>query len=320
VPISCIIPNYNHEKYLDERLQTVLGQNLKHFECIFLDDGSSDGSNSIFNKYLKLDSRLHGYFNTSNSGSTFFQWNKGIALAKNNIITIQESDDSSHPDLFESLYEEITRDSSIVLVFSQSYIIDSFSNILGLWEYTDLDFNSSFLMDGIEFINRFLIHSNHIPNASAVMFRKDIFDLVGGANPKFKANGDWLLWLKMLCHGKIAFISRPLNKYRRHKESVTFKNISVSTSDYFEKYSMSLRKEYSQYLISLNDKHLMPIVQLNKKYISFDQGHLSLHMLKQKKHFLSFYHLLMATIQGGFKTYYFKTYLLDFCNNLFKKS
>ncbi len=317
--ISCIIPNYNHEKYLDERLQTVLAQNLKDFECIFLDDGSSDGSNSIFNQYLRLNPSLQGCFNSSNSGSTFSQWNKGVALANNNLIAIQESDDASHPALFESLYEEITRDANIVMAFSQSYIIDSSSTVLGLWEYNGINFSSSFVMDGIEFINRFLIHSNHIPNASAVLFRKDIFDLVGGANPDFKANGDWLLWLKMLCHGKIAYISRPLNMYRRHNNSVTFKNNSVSSSDYFEMYSMSLRKDYLKYLNTLNDKKIKPIVQTNKKYISFDEGHLSLHMLKKKKYFQSLSHLFIATVQGGLKTYFLKTYLFDFYNHLFKK-
>jgi hypothetical protein len=190
---------------------------------------------------------------------------------------------------------------------------------MGLWEYTDLDFTSSFVMDGVDFIHRFLIHSNHIPNASAVMYRKDIFDLVGGTNPAFRTNGDWLLWLKMLCHGKIAYINRPLNMYRRHKDSVTFKNNSISSSDYLEKYSMSLRKEYLKYLYALNDKQVMSIIQINKKYISYDQGHLSLHMLKKKNYFYSLYHLLMATIHGGFKIYYLKTYFLDFCNSLFKR-
>jgi glycosyltransferase involved in cell wall biosynthesis len=318
--ISCIIPNYNHEKYLDERILTVLNQNLNQFECIFLDDGSSDSSTSIFKKYLKIDPRLHGYFNSSNSGSTFYQWNKGVALAKTNLIAIQESDDASHPELFSSLHDVITRDSNIVLVFSQSYVVDSSSKVLGLWEYTDLDFSTSFVMDGIEFINRFLIHGNRIPNASAVLFRKDVFDLVGGANPIFKANGDWLLWLMMLCHGKIAYISRPLNMYRRHKNSVTFKNNSVSSANYIEMYSMSLRKEYLKYLNTLNNKQLKSIVQTNKKYISFDEGHLSLHMLKKKKYFQSLYHLFIATTQGGIKTYFLKTYLFDFYNHLFKKS
>jgi hypothetical protein len=107
--------------------------------------------------------------------------------------------------------------------------------------------------------------------------------------------------------------------YRRHKESVSFKNSSISSSDYLEKYSMSLRKEYLKYLYALNDKQVMSIIQINKKYISYDQGHLSLHMLKKKNYFYSLYHLLMATIHGGFKIYYLKTYFLDFCNSLFKR-
>ena len=317
--LSIIVPSYNHSRYLDERLGTILHQSFKDFECIILDDASNDGSIKILKEYASKDSRIKLLQNPINSGSTFYQWNKGVALAQNNIIAIQESDDSSHPELFSSLYDEITRDSNIVLVFSRSYIIDSSSKVLGFWEYAELDFTSSFVMDGIEFISKYLIHSNYIHNVSAVLFRKDVFDLVGGANPIHKANGDWLLWLKMLCHGKIAYVNRPLNMYRRHNNSVTFKNNSISSSDYFEMYSMSIRKEYLKYLNTIFDKQLNPIIQINKKYISFDEGHLSLHMLKRKKYFQSLYHLMLATLQGGFKTYYLKTYLFDFYNNLFKK-
>ena len=50
--VTVIIPNYNHAKYLDERLQSVLNQTYSNFEVIVLDDMSSDNSLDIINKYV----------------------------------------------------------------------------------------------------------------------------------------------------------------------------------------------------------------------------------------------------------------------------
>ena len=49
--VSVIIPNYNHEKYLDERIQSVLNQTYTDFEVIILDDVSKDNSKDVIEKY-----------------------------------------------------------------------------------------------------------------------------------------------------------------------------------------------------------------------------------------------------------------------------
>ena len=91
--ISIIVPNYNHEKYLKQRLESVFNQTYSNFEVILLDDCSTDSSLNILAEYIKNSKVSHCIFNEANSGNTFIQWNKGISLAKGDYIWIAESDD-----------------------------------------------------------------------------------------------------------------------------------------------------------------------------------------------------------------------------------
>ena len=91
--VSVIIPNYNHARFLDARIQSVLDQEYPNFEVIILDDNSIDNSLEIISKY-KNHSRVREILvNKENSGSPFIQWGKGIQLAKGHYIWIAESDD-----------------------------------------------------------------------------------------------------------------------------------------------------------------------------------------------------------------------------------
>ena len=83
--VSVIIPNYNHARYLDERIQSVLNQTYQNFEVIILDDKSTDNSVEVINQY-KDDLHVSCIIvNEENSGSTFKQWHKGFELAKGEI-------------------------------------------------------------------------------------------------------------------------------------------------------------------------------------------------------------------------------------------
>ncbi len=176
--VSIIVPNYNHEKYLVQRLECIFNQTYSNFEVILLDDCSSDKSREILLGYAKNPRVSHCVFNTTNSGNTFIQWNKGIELAKGDYIWIAESDDFCELNFLEELIQPVLNDHKIKLVYCQSNKVDEMGKITGSWlNHTDnLDaslFLTSFVMDGNEFIERFLIHKNVIPNASGVLFQKE---------------------------------------------------------------------------------------------------------------------------------------------------
>lgn len=225
--VSIIVPNYNHERFLKQRLESVFNQSYTNFEVILLDDCSTDKSQSILLEYSNHSKVSHCVFNETNSGNTFIQWNKGIFLTKGDYIWIAESDDFCELNFLEELIQTLIQNPEITLVYCQSKRVDESGSIIGNWlAHTDsLDkmlFLESFTLDGNEFIERFLIYKNVVPNASGVLFRKESALVLGhlDLHPFLKYNGDWLFYLKILSNKKIAYVSDSLNCFRYHSQSV----------------------------------------------------------------------------------------------------
>lgn len=99
--VSIIIPVYNREKYLEECLESVLAQSYGDFEVILIDDGSTDGTLDICNKYTILDTR----FNLIQGGheGVSAARNKGLDVAQGEFIFFLDSDDVINPHLLESI-------------------------------------------------------------------------------------------------------------------------------------------------------------------------------------------------------------------------
>lgn len=225
--VSIIVPNYNHEQFLEERLNSILNQSFQNIDLILLDDCSTDNSRKILSKYAQHPKVSNVVYNERNSGNTFLQWKKGISLAKGEIIWIAESDDYSSPKFLETLVDKFNSDAKVALVYCQSFKVNSQGEILESWlNYTrNLDsemFQKDFVCEGKKFIELFLSQKNVIPNASGVIFRKDLYHKVGGVDTDLQLRhcSDWLLYIKLLKDNKVAFISRELNFFRTHEKSV----------------------------------------------------------------------------------------------------
>ncbi len=221
--VSVVVPNYNHERFLKQRLDSIFEQTRQPDEIILLDDGSTDGSRALLRSYSK-DPRVRLDFNDTNSGSPFKQWIKGIEQATGDIVWIAESDDFASPIFLETLLERLMANPAAVLAYCQSWIVDE-SGLRGetMLSWTDavskgrwaVDFQAS----GVEECRRFMFQRATIPNASAVIFRREAFPksrrilkIVRGLNLRF--TGDWLLWAAMAFTGEIEYCSQPLNYWR----------------------------------------------------------------------------------------------------------
>src|ERR1700709_2423208 len=101
--VSIIIPNYNHEKFLDLRITSVLNQTYQDFEVIILDDASTDNSRAVIERYRQHPKVSRIVYNTNNSGSPFSQWEQGMHLAAAEWLWIAESDDYASPGFLSSL-------------------------------------------------------------------------------------------------------------------------------------------------------------------------------------------------------------------------
>ncbi len=310
VLVSVIVPSFNHQLYLKERLISIVQQSFEAFECIILDDASEDNSVEIIDSFVGEDDRIRSFKYLQNSGNTFVQWNKGVHLAKGEFIWLAESDDIADSELLAKLLKPLIEDQDIVLSYCQSHKMNHQGNVTGSWlDYTaDLDsiqFEEDFVMEGIQFIDKFLIKRNVIPNASAVLFRKSIFDKVGGADEMLKTNSDWLTWLKMLCYGKVAYIHNHLNYFRYHSKSVIgLANSLKSENQYSPKFDYILRKNIIQFLKLHSIVLPKRSVEYNKSAIQLDEGNLGLFVLGNGLFLYGWFLILKSSIypklQSGF--------------------
>jgi glycosyltransferase involved in cell wall biosynthesis/chromosome segregation ATPase len=227
--VSVIIPNYNYEHYLDERICSIVEQTCKDIEIIFLDDCSKDNSlkkAETIQKSFNVPFSIHP--NVSNQG-TYRQWQKGIEKAQGDFIWIAEADDSCEPTMLESLLAKM-QDSSVVLAYCQSQRTDANGEITApnnLRHTDSLDkdrWKSDYVEVGVREVVDFLSYRNTIPNVSACLFRKSALVKATKGLEKFRFCGDWLMYCNLLSLGDIAYISTPLNKFRRHSGSTTNSN------------------------------------------------------------------------------------------------
>jgi glycosyltransferase involved in cell wall biosynthesis len=150
--VSVIIPNFNHARFLEQRIDSVLNQTFQDFELILLDDCSTDESRSIISKYTN-DPRVRIEFNEINSGSTFKQWNKGVRLASAKYVWIAESDDWADERLLERLVAVLESDPAVTFAYCQSWRVINNDQLDGFADFY-LDYlnkgrwKSDFRIDG----------------------------------------------------------------------------------------------------------------------------------------------------------------------------
>jgi cellulose synthase/poly-beta-1,6-N-acetylglucosamine synthase-like glycosyltransferase len=223
--VSIIVPNYNHARYLPERLDSVLNQSFADFEVLLMDDCSQDDSRRIIADYATRDPRIRVMLNDQNSGSTFKQWNKGIALTSGDYVWLAESDDVADLTFLEKLVQQLEAHPQAGLACCQSWRTDENGQKYGTWApmLAELDatlWKSDFMLPGPELVRRFMVYSNIIPNASAVLMRRSALAAVGPAPETMRVAGDWMFWTRYLMTTSLVFVAEPLNYFRFHAQNV----------------------------------------------------------------------------------------------------
>lgn len=223
--VSVIIPNYNHSKYLSQRIESVLNQTYKDIDIIILDDCSTDDSRAVISEYARRDSRIRTVFNTENSGSTFRQWRKGLGLTTGKYVWIAESDDYADEYFLETLVSRLEADATVGLAYANSwYVYEDTGNIQQNPEfYESLDatlWTRDFVLDGRALVAKYMARLNIIPNASAVVLRRAVVEQVPLPDGSWKLVGDWLYWTSLMAVCRVAYVAEPLNYFRFHRNNV----------------------------------------------------------------------------------------------------
>lgn len=115
IKVSVIVPVYNVEKYLQQCLDSIINQTLQEIEIICVDDGSTDGSLEILEKYAKKDRRV-GIIKQKNAGAGAAR-NRGMLAAHGKYLSFLDSDDFFEHTMLEKAYELAEKDQTDFVVY-----------------------------------------------------------------------------------------------------------------------------------------------------------------------------------------------------------
>jgi glycosyltransferase involved in cell wall biosynthesis len=211
--ISIIVPNYNQEKYLKERLESIFNQTYQDFEVILLDDASTDGSKKIMEEFAERPEVTHFLVNQENSGSAFQQWKKGIRLAEGDYVWIAESDGFSDKRFLETMMDLFGREKNVDLAFCASWNVDE----KGTKSEPATDPENSFYISGEGAAQKYFSKNNLIRDAGSCVFKRKLIEPSFYEYAYFEYYGDWRFWADLAGRAwKIAYLSEKLNYSRNH--------------------------------------------------------------------------------------------------------
>lgn len=224
--VSVIVPNYNHARFLEQRLDSVFNQTYQNFEVIILDDKSTDDSLLIINRYKNNPHLSQMVVNETNSGSTFKQWDKGLQLAKGELIWIAESDDYCELNMLGELVAAYSHSQKSVIAYTTSKIVDAD----GVAHRPSKYMHDNKYFSGKEYVCKCLTLANVIMNASSAIFSKRAALNVRPDYKQFKGAGDYLFWTEIAMQGDVAIVDKQLNYFRRAGSSVTDRMFANGTA------------------------------------------------------------------------------------------
>ena len=216
--VSVIIPNYNYGRYIEECLLSVTNQSYKNLEIIIVDDGSTDDSISILEKYntqiILVRKDNSGVSNTRNFG---------VNVANGEYITFLDADDTLEPT---KIYEQmqLIKESSSELVYCGVNVVDSKLTCLKI-------LLPQFRGDCTKLFYRFPTRAIVLLASGSPLMSRSLIDKVGYFDPQLHTSADWDYMRRMSHFSTIDFVNKPLINYRRHQESMSVKSLTSYYSD-----------------------------------------------------------------------------------------
>jgi len=213
--ISIVIPAYNHARYVEQAIKSVLGQTFQDWELIVIDDGSTDDTGKVIDacayhpRVTICHQRNRGLSPTLN---------KGLEMARGRYFNFLPSDDFFHPDKLASQIEFIKTSGELAAVFCDQTPVDSEGDpvegdAIASWsevKYTAAD----------EILPK-LFERNFIPAPSALI-NTQVLRNVGGFDESLTYTQDYDLWIRILPGNEIHWLHKKLLYYRWHGENLTF--------------------------------------------------------------------------------------------------
>jgi glycosyltransferase involved in cell wall biosynthesis len=205
--ISVVMPVHNARPFLGESIRSILEQTFSDFEFVILDDASADGSVELLRKWSLRDKRIHLHESKKRLGLSGSS-NAVVSKARASIVARMDADDIAHPDRLRRQWNIIEGRPDVAVVGTLCNGIDASGREVRPRDRWRLVRRSVYIP---------------FPHGSA-MFRREVFDQVGGYDETAQGGEDQDLFSRMAAHGRVLTLPDILYSYRYHSSNATLFN------------------------------------------------------------------------------------------------
>lgn len=226
--VSIILTSFNHEKYIERTICSVINQTFTDFEFIIWDDASNDDSWKIIKKYQEQDKRIKIYQNTT-SRRAIYGLNKAILeIAKGEYIAIHHSDDLWEPTKLEKQIKILEENPKIGAVFTNALIINEQDKPFKDKNHFYYSIFNQPNRSRFEWLNFFFYKGNALCHPS-VMIRKECYDKCGVYRYGLAQIGDFDMWIRLCMKYEIYILPEKLTQFRVRDNEANTSGNTLST-------------------------------------------------------------------------------------------
>ena len=243
--VSVVIPCYNHEKYVEKAIQSVLNQTYNNIQLIVIDDGSKDKS---FEKIKLIANKVDFIHETHENIGLSATLNYAINnYANGQFITFLASDDFYESDRITKLVSFLLKNSEFKACYSNGYIINDFNQKIGI-------FSKKYPIPISSNVFRELLVENWIPMLGMIFCLKSLKE-VGLFNENFKVE-DYEVLLRFSKRFKIGFVDDILFHYRLHQTNFSNNQVLMNQELKKIKYQYHNMFEFDSSVLNFKNKNI----------------------------------------------------------------
>ncbi len=214
--VSVCIPTYNRAGLLGESIASVLAQTFRDFELIISDNASEDATESVVRSFG--DGRIKYTRNAKNFGHRE-NMNRCLMLSKGRYIAILPDDDMMVPDNLAAKVAVLTANPEVGLVHSKYHIVDDAGQVIRY--NTNWGHGPDRISDVLERRQDTLLSMYNPINMPTVLLRRACYERLGGFTDRTGLAFDYEYWMRIAVYYEVAFVAKPLVKWRIHAGTLT---------------------------------------------------------------------------------------------------
>ncbi|MGC1298723.1 MAG: glycosyltransferase family 2 protein [Alloacidobacterium sp.] len=241
--ISVAMCTYNGDRFLKEQLESINAQTLLPEELVICDDGSSDDTPSILQKFVEsAPFQVRIFRNGQNIGSTK-NFQRAIERCQGELIALCDQDDVWEPQKLRTLHDQLTR-SGAGGVFSDAELIDDNSQLIGRRLLQSIDFTANEQQRWLDDDCLGNLLKKDVVTGATMLFRSDLRSALLPV-PDGWIHDAWFAWMLIL-HSKLVLASEPFIRYRVHAEQQL--GVPATAPDFQQKLERAKQTGTQQYL------------------------------------------------------------------------